>query len=193
MNRRSPTVLASHPTRATRVTARDLRPDEEDLLDALMSGLSPRSRYLRFHTPIPALSSGMRRVLLDVDGRDRTALVAEADDGAPVGIARTIRDRQRPDEAEIAVAVIDTWHRRGVARRLVAAVAERAMAAGVRRLTARVLPDNTAALGLFRAIFPVHFTRRDDDAVVLVGVLDGAGRTGDWTITMDDVLADLAA
>ena len=30
---------------------RDLRPDEGDLLDVLMTGLSPRSRYLRFHSP----------------------------------------------------------------------------------------------------------------------------------------------
>jgi GNAT superfamily N-acetyltransferase len=190
--RRTATGPATHPTDADRVTPRDLRPDEGDLLDALMSGLSPRSRYLRFHTPIPALSAGMRQILLDVDGRDRIALVAEADDGMPIGIARTVRDRQRPDEAEIAVAVIDAWHRQGIGRRLVAAVAERARAAGVRRLTARVLPENTDALALFRAVFPVLFTRRDDDALVLVAVLDGAGRIDDWTITMDDILADLA-
>lgn len=170
------------------VTLRDLRRDEGDLLDALMDGMSPQSRYLRFHSPVPALTASARRALLDVDGHDRIALVAEAGDGAPIGIARTIRDPDHPEESEIAVAVVDDWHRRGVARQLVTAVAARAHETGVRRLTARVLPENTAALGLFRAVFPVCFTRRDADAVVLVIVLGGAG---EWTITMDDILADL--
>jgi GNAT superfamily N-acetyltransferase len=172
---------------------RDLRPDEGDLLDALMAGLSPRSRYLRFHSPVPALTTGMRRALLDVDGHDHVALLAESGDGAPVGIARTIRDPRRRTEAELAIAVVDAWHRRGVGRRLVTAVAERAMGTGVRRLTARVLPENTAALGLLRATFPVCLVRPDDDAIVLVAMLgdgDGADR---WAITMDDILADLAA
>ncbi|NIB32866.1 hypothetical protein HBB16_15935, partial [Pseudonocardia sp. MCCB 268] len=50
-------------------------------------------------------------------------------------------------------------------------------AGGVRRLTARVLPENVAALGLVRDLFPVTVTRRDDDALVLTAVLD-TGRPG---------------
>jgi GNAT superfamily N-acetyltransferase len=176
---------------AARLTLRELRPDEGDVLDALMSGLSPRSRYLRFHAPIPSLTDGMRRALLDVDGHDHVAVVAETGDGVPVGIARTIRDHDQPDEAEIAVAVIDAWHHRGVGRRLVTAVAERARATGVERVTARVLPENAAALGLFRSAFPASLTRRDDDAIVLVCLLGSSA--ADWSITMDDILDDLCA
>jgi GNAT superfamily N-acetyltransferase len=171
------------------VTLRNLRPDEGAVLDTLVARLSPRSRYLRFHSPIAALSPGLRRVLLDVDGHDRVALVAESDDGTPVGIVRTVRDAQRRDEAEIAVAVVDAWHRRGIARRLVAAAAQRALVTGVRRLTARVLPENAAALALFRSVFPVRLAHRDEDALVLVSLIGGADGTDDWTITMDDVLA----
>jgi GNAT superfamily N-acetyltransferase len=173
------------------VTLRDLRRDDGAVLDAIVAGLSPQSRYLRFHSPIPALSMGMRRALLDVDGSDRIALVAETDEGTPVGIARTIRDQRRPDEAELAVAVVDTWHRRGVGRRLVTAVVQRAEATGVRRLTARVLDGNVGAIGLFRALFPISLTHRDDDAIVLVALLGGSDGVG-WTITADDILADLA-
>ena len=56
-----------------------------------------------------------------------------------------------------------------------------------------MLPENTAALGLLRATFPVCLVRPDDDAIVLVAMLgdgDGADR---WAITMDDILDDLAA
>ena len=170
---------------------RPLRPGEGDVLDALLSGMSLRSRYLRFHTPVRRLSGPMRRSLLDVDGHDRIALVAEAPDcgpdgSGPVGISRAIRDAARPDEAELASAVVDEWPPRGVARALVTALVERARAAGVRRLVARVLPENAAALGLLRSLFPVLLSRADDDALVLVAVLDGAEG---WTV--DDLLADL--
>ncbi len=60
----------------------------------------------------------------------------------------------------------------------------------MRRVTARVLRENGAALALFRSAFPVSLTRRDVDAVVLVALLgDGID---DWEITAEDVLADLA-
>jgi GNAT superfamily N-acetyltransferase len=178
----------------TRVTVRELRRDEGDVLEAVMAGLSPHSRYLRFHAPVPTLSAGMRQILLDVDGRDRIAVVAEADvigagRAAPVGIARMSRDGGRPAEAEIAVSTVDAWHRRGIGRLLVTAVAEHARAVGVRRLTARVLGENRPAIALFRAVFPVCLTRRDADAVVLVALL-GAG-AGDWAVTTEDVFADL--
>lgn len=135
----------------------------------------------------------MRRALLDVDGRDHIALVAEAGgDGRceppAVGIARMIRDPRVPDEAELAVAVVDAWHRRGVGRRLLEEIGQQAVAVGVTQLHARVLPDNTAALELLRAVFPYCLTRRDADAVHLVCLL--AGDRG-WGVTMDDILADL--
>lgn len=193
MSRRVTALRAHHPVDADRVTLRDLRPDDNDALDTLMSGLSARSRYLRFHAPIPALSGRMRRALLDVDGHDRIALLAQLDDGTPIGIARVIREHHRPDEAEIAVAVVDSWQRRGIAQRLVTSVAERARAVGVRRLTGRILAENRIALRLFRAVFPVVLTRHDDDVLILVALLEGTARSEDWTITIDDILTDLAA
>lgn len=173
-----------------RLHLRELRRGDAGLLDTLVAGLSPHSRYLRFHTPVAALSTRMRQALLEVDGRDHVALVAVTGDGAPVGIARAIRDPRRRDEAEIAFAVVDAWHRRGVGRRLVTAIAERARGVGMRRLTARVLPENAAALGLIRSVFPLCLVRHDEDAVVLVAQL-GDGLDA-WAITMDDILADLA-
>jgi GNAT superfamily N-acetyltransferase len=108
--------------------------------------------------------------------------------GQPIGIARLIRNRLRPDEAEIAFEVVDAWHRRGVGRLLLTALAEEAGRLGVRRLTALVLPDNTAAFALVRSVFPVCFARREPDATELTCLLDGG-----WDITMDDILDDLAA
>jgi GNAT superfamily N-acetyltransferase len=178
---------------ADTTTVRELGRDEGDLFDAIMAGLSPQSRYLWFHIPIPALTPGLRRALLDVDGVRHFALVAEAGPGRPVGIANVVRTGQRPGEAEIAVAVIDAQQRRGVGRELVTAAAERARRLGVRRLSARVLPGNTAALNLFRSVFPVVLSSRDADGLVLVALLGGSGGRSDWLITEEDVIADLCA
>jgi GNAT superfamily N-acetyltransferase len=169
------------------IHVRPLRRDEAEVLDKVFAGLSPQSRHLRFHSPIPQLTAPVRRALLAVDGRDHVALVAMAR-GEPVGIARLIRDRLRPDQAEVAFEVVDAWHRRGVGRLLLTALAEQAERVGVQRVLARVLPENTAAFALLRSVFPVCLARRERDATELVCLLSGG-----WEITMDDVLDDLAA
>ena len=170
------------------ISLRPLRRDEGAVLDAVFAGLSPRSRYLRFHSPVGDLGPPLRRALLAVDGWDHVALVAVSGRGEPVGIARLIRDRLRPDQAEVAFEVVDAWHRRGVGRLLLTALAEQAERVGVQRVLARVLPENTAAFALLRSVFPVCLARRERDATELVCLLSGG-----WEITMDDILDDLAA
>ena len=73
---------------------RQLRSDDTHAVDTVFAGLSGRSRYLRFHSPVPRLSGSLRRMLLDVNDGDRLALLAEDQTPGgckPVGIARLIR------------------------------------------------------------------------------------------------------
>ena len=172
------------------ISVRTLRRDEGELLDTVFAGLSPRSRHLRFHSPVARMTAPVRRALLAVDGRDHVAVVAVSARGEPVGIARLLRDRLRPDEAEVAFEVVDAWQRRGVGRLLLTALADLAEPVGVRRVHALVLPENTAAMALLRSVFPVCLARRGRDAIELVCLLPGEHG---WDITMDDVLDDLAA
>ena len=172
------------------ISVRPVRRDEGELLDTVFAGLSPRSRHLRFHSPVTRLTTPVRRALLAVDGQDHVAVVAVSARGEPVGIARLIRDPLRSHEAEIAFEVVDAWQRRGVGRLLLTALAERATDIGVRRVHALVLPENTAAMALLRSVFPVCLARRDRDAIELVCLLPGEHG---WDITMDDILDDLAA
>jgi GNAT superfamily N-acetyltransferase len=172
------------------VHVRPLRHDEGALLDAVFAGLSPQSRYLRFHSPVRKLTATTRRALLDVDGRDHLALVAVSPQGEAIGMARVIRDTSRSDVAEVACEVVDAWQGRGVGRRLLTAIVAEAARIGVSRVHARVLSQNTAALALLRSVFPICLRRPDREAIELVCLLPG---TSDWEITMDDVLADLAA
>lgn len=167
-------------------TIRPLRSDDGELLDAVLAGLSPRSRHLRFHTPTPRPTAELRCTLLDVDGPRHRAVVALDGSGRAVGTARVIRDADRPDHAEVAFEVVDAWQRRGVGRRMLTAVADDAAAAGIVRLRALVLAGNDAALGLMHAVFGLCLDRRRGDVVEVTALLgEDAG------ITMDDVLADL--
>ena len=62
--------------------------------------------------------------------------------GRPIAIARWIRTPDQPDEAELALEVVDAEHGRGVGRTLVAYAAERAWRAGVRTMLVSVDPEN---------------------------------------------------
>jgi len=155
-------------------------------LDAIFARLSPRSRFLRFHSPLPRLSPSLRASLADVDGHRRVALLAEVQ-GSPVGIAHLVATG--PGEAEMAVAVVDSWQRRGIGTRLLTALSEIAADLGYERLTGSVLPENAAMLALAARLAPWPRPTWDGEVVRVVLPLGPAA----WTITDKDVLAALLA
>jgi GNAT superfamily N-acetyltransferase len=165
------------------VTVRVLpRSDAGHAVDTVFAGLSPTSRLHRFHTPVPRLTGAMRERLTDIDGRRRAAVVAEAD-GTPVGIARLAGDGG--GSADMAMAVVDAWHRRGVGTRLATALADLAAEIGYTELRGMVLPENVAMLELARRTFPWARRHFDGDVIEL------HIRVGEWTITEEDIVADL--
>jgi len=135
-----------------------------EAVDAVFEGLSARSRYQRFHAPTPRLTSSARRVLTDVDGSRHAAVCARIG-GDPIGIARLIEVGECG--AEIAVAVVDRWQRRGVGRRLLEALTEIAARLGVAELHGDVLPDNEAMLALVRKVLPGVRLIREIDTIRL--------------------------
>jgi GNAT superfamily N-acetyltransferase len=160
------------------------RADAGVVMDAVFAGLSPRSRYLRFHSPVPRLPSAVRARLADVDGRRHVAVVAHAGNG-PIGIARAIGNGD--GGAELAVEVVDAWHRRGVGTALLTALSELAEQHGHQELRGELLPENQAMQGLARKIAPWARMHYDGDVIQLTVPLGEAA----WTITNEDVIADL--
>lgn len=165
----------------SRPTVRPLTHDAGAALDRVFAGLSPQSRYLRYHAPMPRLPGPARRALLDLDGRDHLGFVAEvptADGPRPVGLGRLVRTG--PRTAEVALEVVDDWQRRGVGRQLLAALHAAARERGWTVLEARVLPGNDRVARMLRAAFPGTTARWDGDAVLLTcpvclpGVAPGA-------------------
>lgn len=124
---------------------RPIRPSDAPLLvHAYEHELTPESRHARFHGGGPHLPSTVVHYLTHVDGVDHVALVAiEAGSvRAGLGVARFVRLRDRPREAELAVAVIDRAQRHGVGACLVRALAAMARARRIDTFTMLVLEDN---------------------------------------------------
>jgi RimJ/RimL family protein N-acetyltransferase len=133
------------------ITVRELVPADRALLAAVFERLSPRSRYLRFLSPLQSLPERTLDRLVDVDGREHVALVALRDDEA-VGVARYVRDRRDRGLADVAITVIDAEQGRGLGRRLLVALLDVSGARGLRALTFDVHPDNHVMQRLARSL-----------------------------------------
>src|SRR3954452_11897132 len=133
-----------------RLSARPIRPDDKDALLAFFARLSPESRRRRFLAPKPRLTARDLVFLTEVDGRAHVALVALDRGGAIVGVARYAAWRDRPDRADVAFAVADDWHARGLGTELGKRLVDHARRAGVAALTGSTLSENAPARSLVR-------------------------------------------
>jgi RimJ/RimL family protein N-acetyltransferase len=136
------------------VAIRPIEPDDYDRLREVWAGMSALSRQRRFlaSSSVEHISDAELQYLIDIDHRRHEALLALDGDGRAVGVARYVRVPGDREAAELAVAVVDDWHRRGVATALLDALTSRAHEAGIKRYTAIVSEDNDIVLaGLERA------------------------------------------
>ena len=135
--------------RGLRFRARPLRHGEARTVMSLFEQLGEASRRSRFHGPKPCLSRSELRLLASVD-ETHYALVAQfEDDPQPIAIARLVRDG---DEAEVAFAVADEYQNRGIGSALTAQLLADARASGIRKITALVGGDNSAAIHVLRSV-----------------------------------------
>jgi L-amino acid N-acyltransferase YncA len=132
------------------ILVRPIAPEDKSLELDVFERLSEDSRYRRFFMSLRSLSPRMLAYFTEVDHSDREAVIAiEPSSGRALGVARYGRLSEDPEAAEVAVAVVDDWHRRGVARALLAELSARAQDEGLRRFVAFVQADNRDALALF--------------------------------------------
>jgi ribosomal protein S18 acetylase RimI-like enzyme len=135
------------------ITVRPIAPADKPLLVDVFGQLSEKSRYWRFFINMPAMSPAMLVDFTEVNHSDHEAVIAiEPSSGQALGVARYGRLTEDPEAAEVAVAVVDDWHGRGVGRALLAELSARAQHEGFRRLVALVRADNRGAVALFEGV-----------------------------------------
>jgi acyl-CoA synthetase (NDP forming)/RimJ/RimL family protein N-acetyltransferase len=130
------------------VHLRPIQPSDAEALVAFHTGLSSRTRYLRYFSAYPRMSTQDVYRFTHVDHHDRVNLVVLL---AGQIIAVGLYEREPgTDEAEVAFVVADAHQGRGIGSVLLEHLAAAARERGLRRFTAVVLAENQAMLRVFR-------------------------------------------
>jgi GNAT superfamily N-acetyltransferase len=125
---------------------RDAEPADEPALAAMYAGMSAEHRYLRF-LGSGAMGPAAARRACRGSGPGHLALLALLD-GQVIGVAEH-EPTGVPGEVEVASAVADGHHHRGVATVLLEHLVSRAMDVGIRTFVADTLAYNHPMLEVF--------------------------------------------
>ena len=132
------------------VRIRALRHGELNTVRELCARLSPRTRYLRFLSPMPVLPASLLHMLADVDDPRRLTLIAELD--ADCGNVVALGNLVAVDDghAELGLVVADAWQRQGIGVALAARLLHAADARGFQRFVVHGLCDNPGVRPVLR-------------------------------------------
>jgi acetyltransferase len=154
----------------TDITIRPIRPEDAQIEQAFVRGLSPESRYFRFMQTMQELSPTMLVRLTQIDYDREMALIAVVErEGEEVELGVT-RYAINPDgrTCEFAIVVADAWRRKGIGSRLMTQLMEAAKARGIKVMEGEILTSNTQMISLVRHLgFTVH-TSADDPNIKVV-------------------------
>jgi GNAT superfamily N-acetyltransferase len=118
--------------------------DDIDTVRSMHEAMSPQNRYLRFFSLSKNAAAQEARRLCRPTGPDHAALLATLN-GNVVGAA-SYEPNHTQGEAEIAFAVLDDMHGRGVATLLLEHLVSLARIRQLTAFTAETLPENSAML-----------------------------------------------
>lgn len=155
---------------APHLILRPIRPSDKALLVAGLAHMSLKSVHARFLSAKPKFTAAELRYLTEVDNQNHVALVAFLGDRF-AGVGRFVRDPERPDSAEVGIVIADEFHGRGYGTTVGIALAQRAKLNGITHFTAIMLPENAAALSLFKRISAHLHTEIHDGVRELVADL----------------------
>jgi len=161
----------------TPVTIRPIRPEDEQLIAKFHETLSDRSVYLRYFCSLSLSRRVAHERLLRIcfgDYDREMALVAEYTDPGTgerriIGVGRMNKLHSR-NEAEVAALVADQYQKLGLGHELLRRVIQVARDEKVKRVSAEMLPDNTAMQAVFRRLgFRI---KADDDMTSLLANME---------------------
>jgi ribosomal protein S18 acetylase RimI-like enzyme len=150
-----------------RLEIRPATADDAAGVKAFLERLSPDSRWLRYHSPVPRIRTWMVDAVVSGDHEKREALLAIAD-GRIVGVAEWGRTQTSDEIADVGVVVDECCRRRGIARALMFHLAQEGLAHGVTAFHASVLSENRPTIGFVRSIAPERSVSLEGATVEIV-------------------------
>jgi GNAT superfamily N-acetyltransferase len=143
-------IRSAKRTSTARLRVRVLEPADIGRLADHYDGLSPRSRFLRFMSPIQRVPDSALEHLANID-HDRHEALGAFDRNGLVASAHWFLRPHDPSLADLAIEVADQYQRRGVGSRLLCLLGQRARARGIAEFGGTVLAENAGAIALIRA------------------------------------------
>ncbi|WP_324779080.1 bifunctional acetate--CoA ligase family protein/GNAT family N-acetyltransferase [Thiobacillus sedimenti] len=156
------------------VVIRPIRPEDAELTQAFVRGLSAETKYFRFMDAVRELTPVMLARLTQIDYSREMALLALAElDGREVelGVARySINPDGR--SCEFALVVGDAWQKQGIGHKLMDVLMDVARSKGLEAMEGEVLRSNRPMLKLVEALgFRVEPHPEDDSVRRIVRAL----------------------
>ncbi len=134
----------------TDIIIRPIRPEDAEIEQQFVRGLSSESRYFRFMYSIRELSLEMLVRLTQIDYHNEMALVAVKPNGdgeEELGVARYMTNPDKKS-CEFALVISDRWQKKGIARLLMQKLIEIACNRGLEIMEGQVLANNARMLAL---------------------------------------------
>ena len=133
---------------------RPIRPEDAEIEQAFVRGLSSESKYFRFVSALQELSPSMLARFTQIDYDREMALIAVVvEDGqeTEIGVARYVIN---PDgeSCEFALVVADAWQHKGIGHRMMNALMDIARDKGLKTMEGEVLGSNRNMLGLVASL-----------------------------------------
>lgn len=151
------------------VEIRAVRPEDEAAMLTAVDETSAQSLQRRFFAAKRHFSDRERALFMNIDFKTHVALVMLAEvsgQEAIVGGGRYVVFE--PERAEMAFMVVDAWQGRGIGSILMRHLIALARDAGLKELTAEVLPENTAMRRVFDKFGFRPAAKRDPQTVNLM-------------------------
>ncbi|MEY6431845.1 bifunctional acetate--CoA ligase family protein/GNAT family N-acetyltransferase [Thioalkalicoccus limnaeus] len=158
----------------TDLTIRPIRPEDAQLEQDFVRGLSEQTKYFRFMQALKELTPEMLVRFTQIDYDREMALIGVVEEqGAEVevGVARYM-SRPGGEACEFAIVVADAWRARGIGARLMRSLMENARRRGLRVMEGEVLTANTRMLALMKSLgFRIERDKLDPGIKIVTKVL----------------------
>lgn len=149
------------------ITIRPIRPEDAEIEQAFVRGLSEEARYFRFMFSVQELSQTMLLRFTQIDYSREMALIAvtfEQDKEIELGVARFAINPEG-ESCEFALVIADAMQGKGLGQKLMTALMDAARAKGLKVMAGEVLKTNANMLKLMNRLgFSVE-DRLDDDNI----------------------------
>jgi acetyltransferase len=151
----------------TDITIRPIRPEDAEMVQEFVRGLSDEAKYFRFMNTMHELSQTMLVRFTQIDYDREMALMAVTEEGGKEVEIGVCRYAINPDgeSCEFALVVSDQWQHKAIGHKLMGSLIDAARDKGLKTMEGEVLAKNASMLKLVATLGFSIATSAEDPAI----------------------------